>query len=62
MIISKLPETDLRVKLLEMGFLEGREVRVAYRAPFGDPIAIDLNDYVMALRLDEAELIEVVNC
>ena len=35
------------------------KVRVLFRAPFGDPIAIDVHGYVLSLRLDEAGLIQV---
>ena len=42
-----------------MGFCEGKELRVLYRAPFGDPMAIDIGGYVLSLRNEEAEHIEV---
>jgi Fe2+ transport system protein FeoA len=44
---------------MEMGLIAGKEVRVLFRAPFGDPIAIDVHGYVLSLRLDEAGLIQV---
>lgn len=58
--VSELPQSALRVKLLEMGLVEGRELRLMFKAPFGDPIAVDINGYMLALRLDEADLIDVV--
>lgn len=42
-----------------MGLLPGREVTVLFRAPLGDPIAIDVNGYILSLRLDEAAMIHV---
>lgn len=42
-----------------MGFSEGKEVRVLYRAPFGDPMAVEIGGYTLSLRNDEAEQIEV---
>lgn len=42
-----------------MGFCEGKELRVLYRAPLGDPIAIEIGSYVLSLRKDEAREIEV---
>ena len=54
-----LDSDDLRVKLMEMGIMEGRELEVSHIAPFGDPIAVEVEGYTLALRLDEAELIEV---
>lgn len=57
--VVNVSSSDLRVKLLEMGILEGQSLRVLYRAPFGDPIAVDVNGYVLSLRLDEAALVNV---
>lgn len=34
--VKSIKASDLKVKLLEMGFCEGKELRVLYRAPFGD--------------------------
>jgi ferrous iron transport protein A len=44
----------LSIKLLEMGVLPGIEVTLSHMAPFGDPIAIKISDYLLALRKDEA--------
>jgi ferrous iron transport protein A len=48
---------ELTPKLIEMGFYEGKEIEVKYKAPFGDPLAIDLGGYLLSLRLDEAKLV-----
>jgi ferrous iron transport protein A len=57
--VKSIKASDLKVKLLEMGFCEGKELRVLYRAPFGDPMAIDIGGYVLSLRNEEAAQIEV---
>jgi len=44
---------------MEMGLVEGKQLRVLFRAPLGDPIAIDVEGYVLSLRVDEADLIAV---
>ncbi|MFN5910006.1 MAG: ferrous iron transport protein A, partial [Bacteroidota bacterium] len=44
------------------GLVTGRNVTVLFKAPFGDPIAIDVNGSILSLRLDEAELIGVTTC
>lgn len=54
-----IQDSELKPKLMEMGLISGKEVRVLFRAPFGDPIAIDVHGYVLSLRLDEAGLILV---
>lgn len=58
-MVREISVSALKVKLMEMGIMEGKELRVLYRAPFGDPMAIDLGGYVLSLRNDEAELIQV---
>jgi ferrous iron transport protein A len=57
--ISNLIDSSLKPKLMEMGLIAGKKLKVLFRAPFGDPIAIDLGGYVLSLRLDEARLINV---
>lgn len=52
-------QSSLKVKLMEMGMIKGKSLTVLYRAPFGDPIAIDVDGYVLSLRKDEAKLVEV---
>ncbi|OFZ52105.1 MAG: hypothetical protein A3D92_22905 [Bacteroidetes bacterium RIFCSPHIGHO2_02_FULL_44_7] len=58
-VVHAIEASDLRVKLLEMGLVEGKQLRVLYRAPFGDPMAIDVEGYVLSLRKDEAVLVDV---
>jgi ferrous iron transport protein A len=46
-------------RLLEMGLLDGEEVRVLGFAPLGDPMEISLRDYRLSLRRKEAARILV---
>ena len=57
--VAAIRESDLKPKLMEMGLVAGKELTILFRAPFGDPIAVDVHGYVLSLRLDEAALIEV---
>lgn len=57
--IASLLDSSLKPKLMEMGLVAGKKLKVLFRAPFGDPIAIDLGGSVLSLRLDEAKLITV---
>ena len=50
---------QLMGKLAEMGLYPGKEVKVLYKAPFGDPIAVDVGGYVLSLRKYEASLVQV---
>ena len=58
-MVSEISQSKLRVKLMEMGVIKGRILTVLYRAPFGDPMAIDIDGYVLSLRKDEACLVDV---
>lgn len=58
-IIQKVRQSELKVKLMERGLIQGKYLKLLYRAPFGDPIAFDVEGYVLSLRLDEAMLIDV---
>lgn len=58
-VVRAILESSLKVKLMEMGLVEGKKLEILYRAPFGDPIAVDIDGYVLSLRRDEAQLIEV---
>jgi Fe2+ transport system protein FeoA len=57
--VTSISDSSIRLKLMEMGLLPGKEVTVLFRAPLGDPIAIDVNGYMLSLRLDEAAMIHV---
>lgn len=58
-VIKSLGDHPISNKLLEMGCLPGELLRVRRIAPFGDPMAIEILGYELAMRLDEAEAIEV---
>ncbi len=48
-----------RKRVMEMGFVRGREVTMVLNAPLQDPIKYKLMDYEVSLRRAEAEMIEV---
>ena len=48
-----------RKRVMEMGFVRGREVAMILNAPLQDPIKYKLMDYEVSLRRAEAELIEI---
>ncbi len=50
-----------RKRLIEMGFLPGKTVRVVLNAPLKDPIEYEILGYRVSLRREEASLIEVVS-
>lgn len=59
-IITKiLGHGAFRKRVMEMGFVRGREVRVDLKAPLSDPIKYHIMNYEVSLRRSEAALIEV---
>ena len=51
---------SFRKRLIEMGFIQGKEVRVVLNAPLKDPIEYEIIGYKVSLRREEAKQIEVV--
>lgn len=58
-IIDSFTNDDMKLKLMEMGCLPGEKVKVSRHAPLGCPVAIMISNYVLSLRMDEAETIIV---
>ncbi|MFV0417536.1 MAG: ferrous iron transport protein B [Dysgonomonas sp.] len=48
-----------RKRILEMGFIKGKTIKVILNAPLKDPIKYKIMDYEVSLRRSEATLIEV---
>lgn len=49
-----------RKRILEMGFVKGKTIKVILNAPLKDPIKYKIMDYEVSLRRSESQLIEVV--
>lgn len=60
-IVKVLGHGGFRKRIVEMGFIKGKTVEVILNAPLKDPIKYRLLDYEIALRRQEAEMIEVVS-
>ena len=50
-----------RKRIVEMGFVKGKAVRVILNAPLRDPIEYEIMGYKVSLRREEARLVEVVS-
>ena len=50
-----------RKRIIEMGFVKGKEVEVLLNAPLKDPVKYKVMGYEVSLRHSEAELIEVIS-
>ena len=52
-------DTEVRRRLLEMGFCNGAAVEVVRRAPLGDPIEFRLRGYYLSLRDEQAKFVQI---
>ena len=51
---------SFKKRIIDMGFIKGKPVRVIKNAPLRDPIEYKLMDYNVSLRRSEAQLIDVL--
>ena len=57
--IESISESKLKNRLMTMGLIPGTRVEILRSAPMGDPIAIRLRSYNLAMRKNDASQIEV---
>lgn len=60
MVVKILGHGAFRKRVIEMGFVRGRVVKVLLDAPLRDPVKYELLGYAVSLRRAEADMIEVV--
>ena len=48
-------------RLTEMGIIPGSKVRIVKKAPFGGPVELKLNNFYIAIRKEDAQMINVVS-
>ncbi len=56
--IRSLKESAVSAKLLEMGVLPGKEIRLIRKAPGGSPLYFAIDGHYVALRVEEAANIQ----
>ena len=47
------------IRLSEMGIIPGTVIRIVKKTPFGGPIQLRLNNYYVAIRKEDAKMINV---
>ncbi|MGO5129911.1 FeoA family protein [Mitsuokella jalaludinii] len=57
--IVKIEESELKQRMMTMGLIPGTKVKILRSAPLGDPIAISIRSYNLALRRADAEKVQV---
>lgn len=58
-IVSLQGDPILVSRLRELGFIRGESIRVVGRAPFGDPLVVEVGGATIALRKEEAECVRL---
>jgi len=58
-LIIDCEETQIPLKLMEMGCLPNQELKIVQLAPFNDPIYLEVNGSFIAIRKETAEHIKV---
>ena len=56
-IVKVLGHGGFRKRIVEMGFIKGKVIKVLLNAPLRDPVKYQLMGYEVSLRHDEAEMI-----
>ncbi len=57
--VDSIADSGLKERLMTMGLLPGTKVNVLRSAPLGDPMAIGLRSYHLAIRRKDAANIQV---
>jgi Fe2+ transport system protein FeoA len=62
-VINEFDNSDIFLKLMEMGCVPGERIFIEKIAPLGDPISIKISGYSLSLRLNEAKhiLVTLIN-
>ena len=61
-VIAKVYGTgSFRKRIVEMGFIKGKTVKVVLNAPLHDPIVYEIIGYKISLRREEANMIEIIS-
>ncbi|WP_455256624.1 FeoA family protein [Peptoniphilus asaccharolyticus] len=49
----------LKRRIMDMGITKGAEIYIRKVAPLGDPVQINIRNYELSIRREDAELIEI---
>lgn len=60
-IVKVAGHGGFRKRIVEMGFIKGKTVKVILNAPMKDPIEYEIMGYKISLRREEAKLVEVIS-
>lgn len=58
-IVVDIDESDVKPRLYEMGIYPSQSIQLVRKAPFGDPLVVQVDEQLIMLRADEASLITI---
>ena len=59
LITDYRPQSEEELKLMELGLVKGEEVKLTNIAPLGDPIQVEIMNYSLCVRKENAKNIKV---
>lgn len=59
LVVDVTGEDAIAIRLMEMGVIEGEQIELIGRAPFGDPIEFRIRGSRLSLRVAEAQRVTV---
>lgn len=60
-IVKIVGHGAFRKRMIEMGFVKGREIKCLLQAPLNDPVKYSIMGYEVSLRRSEAKLVDIVD-
>ncbi len=57
--VDSIEASELKTRLMSMGMVKGTKVKVLRTGPMGDPLVVFVRSFKMAIRLQDAEKINV---
>ena len=58
-VITHVEESDVKDRLYEMGIYPNQTLKIVRKAPFGDPLIVEIDGQLIMLRQNEANLITI---
>ena len=57
--IIAIEDSPYSEKLQEMGCIKGTLIKLVMKAPFGDPLAFEVEEYILSMRKKEAATVQI---
>ncbi len=60
-VVEVIGDDSIAVRLMEMGLTDGESIKLMGKAPFGDPLEIQVRGYRLSVRSAEAKRVVVLS-